>query len=153
MSQNKRDSTVKFEGVDPAEGEEQTVVLDHGLKPSLQGIHAHVDQIVSQFLELFDSIRLVAEDDQYESIGRQFLAATVRTKFVEQGRRIIMVLPAFPAKSPNSRRKVLGKLPGQPSSHTWLPIVLLKLILNLLAARKLCNQFWNRLWSNVGRNA
>jgi pyoverdine/dityrosine biosynthesis protein Dit1 len=71
-----------------------------------------VEQVVSEFLELFDSIRLVAPDDEYPGVGRHFLANVVRV-LVEARRPIGLVLPAFPAKSPNVMKKVLGPLPGK----------------------------------------
>lgn len=74
-------------------------------------ISIDVDQIVNQFLEIFDTIRLVAPDDQYHIVKRSFLASIV-SSCVDARCPIGFVLPAFPAKSPNVTKKVLGALLG-----------------------------------------
>ena len=72
----------------------------------------NVEEVVNKFLELFDSIRLVAPKDEYPIAGHRFLTSMVRS-FVETNQPIGLVLPAFPAKSPNVVKKVLGPLPGK----------------------------------------
>ncbi|KAG0553456.1 hypothetical protein KC19_12G012800 [Ceratodon purpureus] len=79
---------------------------------SSYGMSVNVEEVVNKFLELFDSIRLVAPKDEYPIAGCRFLTSMVRS-FVETNQPIGLVLPAFPAKSPNVVKKVLGPLPDR----------------------------------------
>jgi pyoverdine/dityrosine biosynthesis protein Dit1 len=90
------------------------------MRAPVNEISIDVDQVIKQFLEIFDTIRLVAPDDEYHIVGRKYLASIVRP-LVNARRPIGIVLPAFPAKSPNVTKKVLGALPGNSTLMHFAP--------------------------------
>lgn len=66
--------------------------------------------VVGKFLRLFETIRFAPPNDQFEAIGKARFVRRLLT-FVLPRKRIQMILPAFPCKSPNTVTKVLGTLP------------------------------------------
>jgi pyoverdine/dityrosine biosynthesis protein Dit1 len=69
-----------------------------------------VDSTVDRIVEIISSyINKDSPDDQFESIGRTGLRATV-ARYVENGEQMELIFPAFPFKSA-SLKKVLGLLP------------------------------------------
>jgi pyoverdine/dityrosine biosynthesis protein Dit1/MFS family permease len=77
------------------------------LSPSLS---AESEAVVSKFLRLFETIRFAPPNDQFEAVGKARFVRRLLT-FVLANKRIEMILPAFPCKSPNNVKKVLGTLP------------------------------------------
>jgi len=78
------------------------------------GIPEHVthktDRVVDAFLNRFESVRMKPVEDKYEEVGKFKIRKKI-TSMVLQQVPIQMVLPAFPCKSPNAVKKVLGVLP------------------------------------------
>jgi pyoverdine/dityrosine biosynthesis protein Dit1/MFS family permease len=77
------------------------------LSPRLSGA---TEAVVGKFLRLFETIRFSPPNDQFEAVGKARFVRRLLT-FVLANKRIEMILPAFPCKSPNSVKKVLGTLP------------------------------------------
>ncbi len=71
-------------------------------------------QTVESILYVFDDLRFhgLPTVDQYRTRGRFALTKSL-LKAVMLDRPLQLVLPAFPCKSPNATRKVLGKLPDK----------------------------------------
>ena len=69
---------------------------------------------VDSLLAVFERFRKPSdpEIDRYYATGRAALGARIR-EYVNDGGGVKFLLPGFPAKSPNSRDKVLGTLPDK----------------------------------------
>eukprot|EP01096_Ripella_sp_DP13-Kostka_P001247 TRINITY_DN1149_c1_g1_i1.p1 TRINITY_DN1149_c1_g1~~TRINITY_DN1149_c1_g1_i1.p1 ORF type:complete len:496 (+),score=199.44 TRINITY_DN1149_c1_g1_i1:121-1608(+) len=68
-----------------------------------------VGKVVDQVLNIFETIRNIPPNDMYETEGKFKLKKQIFS-FVAKNQKILMVLPAFPCKSPNLK-KVLGTMP------------------------------------------
>jgi pyoverdine/dityrosine biosynthesis protein Dit1/MFS family permease len=77
------------------------------VQPALLG---ESDAVVGKFLRLFESIRFSPPNDQFEAVGKARFVRRLLS-FVLPRKRIQMILPAFPCKSPNAVTKTLGTLP------------------------------------------
>lgn len=72
------------------------------------------NRVCNEFLAKFSVLlhRLAPPLDKFENIGKKFLVQKLK-RFVEKRLPITLVLPAFPAKSPNRDTKVLITLPDR----------------------------------------
>nr|CCA14132.1 conserved hypothetical protein [Albugo laibachii Nc14] len=71
-------------------------------------------QVCNQFIARFTALlqRLEPPIDKFENFGKKFLMQKIKP-IVRKQLPITLVLPAFPAKSPNRDTKVLGTLPDR----------------------------------------
>ena len=87
--------------------------------PTPQSPHADADDVALRFVARFRQLqsRMTGTDDatnqdRFDQVGKPRMLAIVNA-FVKRGAPIELVLPAFPAKSPNRVDKVLGALPDR----------------------------------------
>lgn len=66
--------------------------------------------IIDKIASIFESIRRITDNDQFHNGGVQKFKDQV-SRYIESNQALEFILPAFPAKSPNQRKKVLGTLP------------------------------------------
>jgi hypothetical protein len=69
----------------------------------------HIDDTVTAIMDILESFSL-QQQENHVFLGRGVFSPCVRRHVVD-GRKIPMVLPAFPAKSVNTEDKVLGSRP------------------------------------------
>lgn len=70
---------------------------------------------VERLLDLFRSIRKVSKNDNFECVGKENFKRDLRF-FIDKEEPVKFILPAFPCKSPNTSKKVLGFLPDKGES-------------------------------------
>lgn len=94
---------------DVSSGQYGLVTLDYSASTSSK---INIQDTIDRVLDIFENYRVSAPEgiDKYSSIGVDVLRSKI-SKFIMQEKPISFVLPGFPAKSRNTRTKVLGALP------------------------------------------
>ncbi|KAL1925117.1 uncharacterized protein VTP21DRAFT_4771 [Calcarisporiella thermophila] len=77
------------------------------------------DHLAHKICDILARYRITSPFDKFEKIGRPKIHAKVRT-MVLSGQQIDMVLPAYPFKSPNSIRKVIGVYPDKADEFSLI---------------------------------